>query len=66
MSNRNLKLVPHDSVLDAVAQVADSIAIERDKTEREIKRLAESGFRDEAWKLVVKHFQIKEPRTVKR
>ncbi|HEX5704921.1 MAG TPA: hypothetical protein VFX97_17115 [Pyrinomonadaceae bacterium] len=60
------KLLKSDSVLDAVAQVADSIAVERDKVEREIKRLAESGFRDEAWKLVVKHFQIKEPRTVKR
>lgn len=64
--NARLKIVKSDSTLDALAQVADSIAIERDKVEREIKRLAESGFRDEAWKLLVKHLQIKEPRTVKR
>lgn len=61
-----LKLAPQDSTLDALAQVADAIAVERDKVEREIKRLAESGFRDEAWKLLVKHLQIREPRTVKR
>lgn len=65
MSQR-LKLVSQDSSLDALAQVADSIAIERDKEERKIIELAEAGFRDEAWKLVVKHFNIKEPRTVKR
>lgn len=61
-----IKLVPQDSTLDALAQVADSIAVERENTEKKIVELAESGFRDEAWKLVVKHFNIKEPRTAKR
>jgi len=65
MSSR-LKLLKSDSSLDAIAEVADSIAIERDKVERKIIELAEAGFRDEAWKLTVKHFKIKEPRTVKR
>lgn len=58
-----LKLVKSESTLDALAEVADSIAIERDKVERKIIELAEAGFKDEAWKLVVKHFKIKEPRT---
>lgn len=64
--SRPFKLVEPDSSLDALAEVADSVAIERDKVERKIIELAEAGFRDEAWKLVVKHFKIKEPRTVKR
>lgn len=62
---RGLKLVESESSLDAMAQVADAIAIERDKEERKIIELAEAGFRDEAWKLVVKLYKIKEPRTVK-
>lgn len=51
--------------IDAMSEVSLEIMRERDKTEREIIRLAESGFKEEAWKLVVKHFNIKEPRTAK-
>ena len=54
------------TILAALENESLEISSERDKTEREIKRLAESGFRDEAWKLLVNYLQIKEPRTVKR
>jgi len=61
-----LKLLGNENaVIGAMAEVSLEIMAERDKTEREIKRLGESGFKEEAWKLVVKHLKIKEPRTAK-
>lgn len=48
--------------LASLYEASLAISGERDETEREIKRLAESGFKEEAWKLLVKHLQIKEPR----
>lgn len=65
-SNLHIAPGPNEASLDAMAEVSLAIMEERNKTEREIKRLAESGFRDEAWKLLVKHLDIKEPRTVKK
>lgn len=54
-----------DPVFSALEAEALEISQERDETEREIKRLAESGFKDEAWKLLVKHLNITEPRRLK-
>lgn len=65
MEARNSKLRlanSQDATFNALAEVSLEIMNERDKTEREIKRLAESGFRDQAWKLLVKHLKIKEPK----
>lgn len=68
MSAKVANISERKSGLDSLSLAASydvSLAVsdERDKTEREIKRLAESGFKDEAWKLLVKHLKIKEPRS---
>lgn len=61
MSARLKLLNNNEAQFNALAEVSLEIMHERDKTEREIKRLAESGFKEQAWKLLVEHLKIKEP-----
>ena len=56
----------NDPVFQSLFEQSLVISEQRDETEREIKRLAELGLRDEAWALVVKHFDIKEPVRLRR
>lgn len=48
-----------DAQLDALAKTADEIASDRDRTEREIKSLLESGNDAEALALMRKHLNVK-------
>ena len=54
-----------DSIFESLFTASLEISGERDKTEREIKRLAEAGKKEEAWKLLVKHLDIKEPKRLR-
>jgi hypothetical protein len=54
-----------EAAFSALSDVALEIMSERNETEREIKRLAEAGQRDAAWKLLVEHLKIVEPRRLK-